>query len=70
MAVLTIVNASGHTVLEYDKTDADDIAQTRQKFNEIIADRGYVAYTDRGDLTVDFDPEADNITMAPIITAG
>lgn len=68
MALLTIVNGQGHTTLEYDTTKTDELDEARVKFDEMVS-KGYLSFTD-GDLTTEFNPKAELITMTPPVAGG
>lgn len=67
MALLTIVNSKGHTTLEYD-TKTDEVEEARKTFDEMM-EKGFVGFAD-GIPTTEFDPNAELITVAPLITGG
>ena len=65
MAKFSIMDATGHSdVLEYDRTDAQELAKAMERFNEIMSEGGRTAATRQsgsGDYkaTRSFDPTAD-----------
>lgn len=60
--------AAGHSVLTWDPVDELSTEQVREEFNALIG-KQYLGHSS-GKLLREFDPNAEEITMAPIVTAG
>lgn len=68
MALLTVVNTKGHTTLEYDAAKTDEVDEARKTFDQMV-EKGYLGFAD-GIPTAAFDPDAELITMTPVIAGG
>ena len=58
-----IPDATGHTVLELDKADPEDLARAAKMFDELVKEQKNVAYTrnpgEQSKLTREHDPNAE-----------
>lgn len=68
MALLTVVNAQGHTTLEYDVAKTDELDEARTTFDDMVK-KGYLGFAD-GIPTTDFNSEAELTTLAPLVAGG
>ncbi len=73
MSVLTVLDHTGDTRLEWDASRPDEVAAARASYDKLKA-KSYLAYrvTASGEREVirQFDPAAENIVMTPQLAGG
>lgn len=71
---LHILDKTGDTRLTWNPTNAEEVAEVREKFDEIVKGLGFLAYTvptdgSQGEVIREFDPE-HNTVLTPQMQGG
>jgi hypothetical protein len=74
-SVLRILNSEGDRRLVWRKGAKDEVREAKKAFNEALAKKGSLAYSvnedgERSQKITEFDPDAEEIVIIPMITGG
>jgi hypothetical protein len=74
-SVLRILCSDGDRRLVWRKESQDEVREAKKAFNEALAKKGNLAYAvsqegERSQKITEFDPEAEEIVIVPMITGG
>lgn len=69
-----VLDRTGDTRIQWNESDADQVAAARKRFNELKA-KGYLAYKvnsrgNQGEVIDAFDPSEERVVMVPQMIGG